>query len=134
MKIADIMTPQPITVGMDTELLLIKEIFDQGFFHHLLVEDEGLVVGIISDRDLLHAISPYLDTRSETSRDAATLRKKAHQIMSRKIVSVTPDTERDVAARVLLDAHVSCLPVITPERQLVGIVTWHDFLSSYLAD
>jgi len=83
--IADIMTINPVTVNMDTELLEIKRIFDHVYFHHLLVEDESdnTFAGIISDRDLLGALSPYIHTAAETLRDKETLKKRAHQIMSR---------------------------------------------------
>jgi hypothetical protein len=43
--------------------------------------------GVISDRDLLRALSPYVGTASENARDTATLRKRVHQIMPVGIVS-----------------------------------------------
>lgn len=130
MIIADIMTPKPVSVYMDTELALIKEIFDNAKFHHLLVEDENdhSLVGIISDRDLLNAISPYLNTRSETKRDTATLNQRAHQIMSRKPITVSPTCDINTAARKLLDENISCLPVIETNQKIVGIVSWKDLL------
>ncbi|MDP3877131.1 MAG: CBS domain-containing protein [Methylobacter sp.] len=134
MIIADIMTAKPITVDMDTGLLLVKEIFDHVYFHHLLVENEQdkTFVGVISDRDLLRALSPYVHTAAETARDKATLNKRAHQIMSRQIDTVSPTTECNSAVQKMLDADVSCLPVVDDNRLIVGIVTWKDFLKYYL--
>lgn len=79
MIIADIMTSNPVTVNRDTELFEIKEIFDHVYFHHLLVENESdsTFVGVISDRDLLEALSPYIQTAAETLRDKETLKKRA---------------------------------------------------------
>lgn len=134
MIIADIMTAKPVTVGMDTELLLIKEIFDHVYFHHLLVENEGdnTFVGVISDRDLLGALSPYIQTASETMRDQETLKKRAHQVMSRQVDTVTPATDCNVAVQKMLAADISCLPVVGDDRTILGIVTWKDFLKNYL--
>ncbi len=134
MFIRDIMTTNPVTVTMDTDLFVIKGIFDHVYFHHLLVEDEtdNTVVGVISDRDLLSALSPYIHTASETLRDIETLHKRAHQIMSRQIDTVTPATDCNIAVQKMLDADISCLPVIDENRVIVGIVTWKDFLKNYL--
>lgn len=134
MIIADIMTARPVTVSMDTELLLIKEIFDHVYFHHLLVENESdnTFVGVISDRDLLSALSPYIHTAAETLRDKETLKKRAHQIMSRQVDTVTPTTDCNSAVQKMLDADISCLPVVDDDRVIQGIVTWKDFLKNYL--
>lgn len=134
MVIADIMTANPVTVTMDTELWQIKNIFDSVFFHHLLVVDEtdGSFVGIISDRDLLRALSPYIHTASETLRDIETLQKRAHQVMSRQADTVTPETDCNTAVKKMLGSDVSCLPVVDGEGAAIGIVTWKDFLKNYL--
>jgi acetoin utilization protein AcuB len=134
MIVADIMTSNPVTVNMDTELLVIKEIFDHVYFHHLLVENESdnTFAGVISDRDLLSAISPYIHTAAETLRDKETLKKRAHQIMSRQVDTVAPTTDCNIAVQKMLDADVSCLPVVDDDKIILGIVTWKDFLKYYL--
>ena len=134
MIIADIMTVDPVTVNMDTELLLIKEIFDHVYFHHLLVQDDSdnTFVGVISDRDLLKALSPYIHTAAETLRDKETLTKRAHQIMSRQVDTVTPTTDCNIAVQKMLDADISCLPVVGDNKVILGIVTWKDFLKNFL--
>jgi len=134
MIVADIMTANPVTVNMDTELFEIKEIFDHVYFHHLLVENEAdkTIAGVISDRDLLSALSPYIHTASETLRDIETLQKRAHQIMSRQIDTVTPSTDCNIAVQKMLDADISCLPVVGNDKVILGIVTWKDFLTNYL--
>ncbi len=134
MIVADIMTANPVTINMDTELSSIKEIFDHVFFHHLLVEDESdnTFVGVISDRDLLSALSPYIRTAAETLRDKETLTKRAHQIMSRQADTVTPNTDCNIAAQKMLDADISCLPVVGDDKVILGIVTWKDLLKNYL--
>lgn len=134
MIVADIMTANPVTVNMDTELLVIKDIFDHVYFHHLLVENESdkTIAGVISDRDLLSALSPYIHTASETLRDIETLQKRAHQIMSRQIDTVTPTTDCNIAVQKMLDADISCLPVVGDDKVILGIVTWKDFLTYYL--
>ncbi|MGL4889516.1 MAG: CBS domain-containing protein, partial [Aeromonas veronii] len=55
MHIRDIMTTRVATVSMDDRLSVIKDIFEQAHFRHLLVLEEGELVGVISDRDLFRA-------------------------------------------------------------------------------
>ncbi|MCF5881058.1 CBS domain-containing protein [Aeromonas veronii] len=131
MHIRDIMTTRVATVSMDDRLSVIKDIFEQAHFRHLLVLEEGELVGVISDRDLFRAISPYLDSEAEMSRDTETLTKRAHQIMSRQPVTIAPHlTVRD-GVKLMLKKGVSCLPVLE-NGVLVGIISWKDFLKAAL--
>ena len=53
---------------------------------------------------------------------------RAHQIMTRNVLTVTPDTPVVDAATLMLKNHVSGLPVVNGAGKLVGIVTEGDFL------
>lgn len=53
---------------------------------------------------------------------------RAHQIMTRQVITVTPETTIVEAANVMLKHHVSGLPVVDAAGQLVGIVSEGDFL------
>lgn len=53
---------------------------------------------------------------------------KAHQIMTRKVITVSPDASIADAAKLMIDHHVSGLPVLDAAGELLGIVTERDFL------
>ncbi|AXK82735.1 CBS domain-containing protein [Pseudolabrys taiwanensis] len=53
---------------------------------------------------------------------------KAVDVMTRNVVSVKPDATVLQAARVMLQQHISGLPVIDAEGRLVGILSEGDFL------
>ena len=125
------MTKEVVTVDMDTSLKTICRIFDDKKFHHLFVVDNNELIGVISDRDLFKALSPFLKTPAEQNRDLATLKKRAHQIMSRKPVTVTKGTSSKDAIRLILRKNISCLPVISSDGQIEGIITWKDLLIAY---
>lgn len=132
MSVASIMTRRVVTVEMDDTLLTIRMIFQYAKFHHLVVVEDRKPVGVISDRDFLKAASPFIGKRIETTRDLDTLKKRAHQIMTRNPVTVYPETGIETAADLLLENNISCLPVISSQGQVVGIVTWKDILQFYL--
>ena len=128
MKIESIMSRSLITVALDTELGILRHRFSANKIHHLLVVDGWKLKGVISDRDVLKHLSPYADSPAEMNRDAFTLQKKAHQIMSRDVVSVSPQDSIVHAAQLLLDHQISCLPVLDDQEKVEGVVTWRDLL------
>jgi acetoin utilization protein AcuB len=130
--VGEVMTATVVTIEMDDSLEVIRDIFKHVRFHHLLVIDDKKLVGIISDRDVLKAISPYVGTMSETERDRATLNKHAHQIMSHHPVTVRQSCPLLEAAQLMLTRAVSCLPVTTMNGEIQGVVTWKDVLKSFV--
>ena len=130
--VGSIMTSRVVTIAMDDSLEVIRDIFKQVKFHHLIVVDGETVVGLISDRDYFKAISPYVDTLSETHRDRATLEKRAHQIMSPSPVTVERSCPIQEAARVMLNRSVSCLPITYSNGSMAGVVTWKDVFKVFL--
>lgn len=130
--IGRIMTTRVVTIEMDDSLEVVRDIFKKVRFHHLLVVDNQKLVGIISDRDMLKAVSPFVGTMSETTRDQATLNKRAHQIMSHHPVTVRSSCSLQEAAELMLTRGVSCLPITTIGGEVLGIVTWKDVLRAIL--
>ncbi len=132
MNVASIMTRKVFTVDMDDSLKTVRNIFKHVEFHHILVDDGKKLVGVISDRDLLKAMSPFLGTPSENRCDTIALNKKAHQIMSNIIITIDAETSIEQANDLLLENDISCLPVVSQQGSVEGIVTWKDILKFYL--
>ena len=123
-----IMSRRLVTVELDDSLEVIRDILDATRFHHVLAVEDGRLYGVVSDRDLLRALSPYIGSTVETPRDVATLNKRVHQIMTRKPITLREGDSIASAARHMLDARISCLPVVDADMKPVGIVTWRDVL------
>lgn len=132
MTVTDIMTTEVFTVGLDDTLGQIQKIFEKKKFHHLLVIEEGELLGIISDRDVFKEISPFINTLAEDARALKTLKKKVHQIMSRNPITVDKDTRIEDAVHILMENDISCLPVISAAKDIEGILTWKDMLKYYV--
>jgi acetoin utilization protein AcuB len=128
MTLETIMTRHVVTVHMDDELWKVRELFDRYRFHHVFVVDQCRVVGVISDRDLLRNVSPFIGKASERTMDLASLHRKAHQVMTRALVSAAPDTPIGDAALLMLNNKISCLPVLDGHGACVGIITQRDLL------
>ncbi len=130
MNIEKIMQKSVVTIGMDVSLQEVKRIFDENTFHHLLVVESAKLIGVLAEGDLLKALSPNIGTPAETNRDASTLSKKAHQIMTRNPVSLLPDAGIYDAIEIFNNHNISCIPVVNDKNKPVGIISWRDILKA----
>ncbi len=130
--IKEVMAYPVITVDMDTTVGKMHELFQKHNFHHLPVVEEGQLVGVISDRDILRQISPFIGTISEQLRDRNTLNKKAHQIMTRRPITISENDSLLTAAKLMTSQRISCLPVIGENGKLVGMITLKDIVRAFV--
>ncbi len=129
MKIENLMAKELITLSMDASLSKAKQVFENHKIHHLLVvDDEDLLAGVITDRDLYKHLSPTVGTSQESHRDITLLQKKLHQIMARNLITVQAQHSLSEAVLLLYDNHISCLPVVDKNDKPIGIITWRDIL------
>lgn len=131
MEISEIMTSRVVSVQMDDSLTVVKEIFDNTRFHHLLVVHSNRLVGVVSDRDLLKAISPFLGTPAEINRDTRTLHRKVHQIMTRELVTLDKSATVKDAISVFNSAQISCIPITEDDGVPIGILSWRDIFRNW---
>ena len=130
MNVRSIMSTKIVTVELDDRLSTVKDIFDTMKFHHLLAVEDGRLYGVVSDRDLLRALSPYIGSTVETARDVATLNKRVHQIMTRKPITLRPEATIADAIALFLAHGISCIPIVDANLRPVGILSWRDILKS----
>lgn len=125
----DIMTADPVRVTLDDRLRVVKDLFENNDFRHLLVEEEGCLIGILSDRDLYRNISPNLNTNRFTFNDVDTLNIPVHRIVTRKPVVVYEDTTLKQIIEILTSKKISALPVVSSDMKIKGIISWKDVLN-----
>src|SRR3954453_15117277 len=74
---------------------------------------------------ICHSHQGYAST---INTEAAEAQMRAHQIMTRSVITVTPETTIVDAAKTMLQRHISGLPVVDTAGKLVGIVSEGDFI------
>lgn len=128
----DIMSRTVVSVELDDRLLLVRELFEHRKVRHLMVVEAQRLVGMLSDRNMLRALSPYLGTVSEAKRDTATLNKRVHQVMELHPMSARPDTRLAEIATIFTEHQVECVPIINADREPIGLITWRDLLQAFV--
>lgn len=114
---------------MDDRLAVVKTLFEQNSFHHLMVvNDKHELVAVISDRDYAKAIHPNVDKPSATVKDLATLNKRVHQVVKRKLVCIPEHSTLRNAIKLFYLNKISCLPVVNEANKPVGVISWRDLL------
>ena len=130
MLVRDIMTNPVQTILLDDFIFKAKQLFDRKRFHHVVVLERDRVFGVVSDRDILRVISPFVGKpMMERKQDLRTLKGRIHQIMSRGLITIGPNKSVAEAARLMLRERVSCLPVMGEDGLLLGILTTRDIVS-----
>jgi signal-transduction protein with cAMP-binding, CBS, and nucleotidyltransferase domain len=96
---------------------------------HLPVLEEGVPVGMDSDRDLPSSISWWKKNHKHPGAaipDWAD-RLPVAEVMSKPLVCLSPDESLEKVARLMLNKKISAVPLVGQTR-LLGIVTETDFL------
>ncbi len=128
-----IMSRRVAVISFDDTLLTIQGIFARVRFHHLpVVGPNEEVIGIISDRDFLRAVSPFLGTVNEQTRDKEIMSRKAGLIMTRNPICLEENANLLTAVKLMNSRKISCLPIVhLGTTRLAGIVTWKDVVRAF---
>lgn len=121
----DLMTSPVSSLLSDSMLLEAWTVMKRQGIHHLPVTSvDGTLVGMISNQDLL----PYAHELESVNSPGPPARHKLAHVMSGRVLSATPTTEIREIAHVMLDEHVSAIPILDSSRHLIGILTTSDIL------
>ena len=132
MRVADLMTPNPVTITQRNAIRTAINLMREGGFRRLPVVDRGRLVGIITDRDLRRAAnSPYV-VREKWYDNFVLDHIEVGACMTPDPLTIGPDALIAEAACLMRDHKIGGLPVVA-EGQLVGIITETD-LMDFLID
>jgi CBS domain-containing protein len=145
LKVRDIMQTAVIKVGPETTVRELAEVLAEHKISGVpVVDDEGRVIGVVSEADIIFQDAdlhfPYylqfLDSViyvQSISKFEARFRKmfgtKAADIMTREVVTISPDASVYDAAALMTDRKVNRVPV-TEDNKLVGILTRADIVGA----
>jgi CBS domain-containing membrane protein len=127
LRVRDLMTEGVFAVSVGDDLETIRNLMEERSIRHApVVGDGGVLVGLVSQRDLIRN-SLKAQALPPSAMAAAMQLTTAGEIMTHNVATARPDQDIREAARLMLDHKYGCLPVVDGAR-LVGIVTESDFV------
>jgi acetoin utilization protein AcuB len=117
-----------VTVSPETSIFKARELIDTRQVSQLPVTDgRAHLLGIVTDRDLRQAWASPATTLSVHELTYVLQKLTVANIMTRKVITATPDMTIERAARLIQNNKISALPVLKNDK-LVGIITIIDLL------
>ena len=116
--IADVMTPQPLTIGRDQKLVTAHKMMAENGVRHLPVLERGDLVGIVSQRDLY-----FVETIAGVDKFA----DKVEDAMTTDARKFAPEAPLAEVARDMFVEKLGCAVIVERDR-VVGIFTAMDAL------
>jgi CBS domain-containing protein/nucleotide-binding universal stress UspA family protein len=114
------MTTEPVTAAPDSTVSQVWNVMLEKRLRCMPVIEEGRLAGVITDRDL---------KRNRGASGETPISK----IMTKEVVTASPQTSIQEAARLLLECEVGALPVVDGE-EVIGILTTSDILQAFVQE
>jgi|Deesub1362B_J571_1020462.scaffolds.fasta_scaffold08365_2 CBS domain-containing protein len=140
MKAQDIMRRDLTSVEIDTPISEVIYLMEQSGLAALpVLDEEGVLVGMISERDIIRAALPgylemlhsasFLPSLNQLSRRLAEMAPQpVSEFMNREVISVHPEDEDLQIADTLIRHELKQLPVVDDAGHLVGVIRRIDLL------
>jgi acetoin utilization protein AcuB len=132
MLVKDRMTHNPVTATPDTTHRQAVELMRQNDIHHLpIVDKHGRLVGIVVEEDLRAAQPSPATTLSIYEIHSLLSKLPLKQIMRSPVYAVNADCSLEEAARMMIQQHIGCLPVVEQDK-VIGIITDTDIFRMFV--
>jgi CBS domain-containing membrane protein len=125
--VREIMTGSPVTLKPEDTLDLANNVISLGRIRHIPVVEDGRLVGLLSERDLMGAATTEIFGLKQKRKSALLKTVLIKDVMKKRVITVKPDTPIKDAAQLMADKKVGCVPVVIAGA-LVGLVTTTDIL------
>lgn len=126
-RVGNLMSVDPIVIDAEAPIMEAELLLKSYRISGLPVTQDGALMGVISQTDLLTA-------RSSDLIGANWERVKVRHLMTRPAVTVHLNTSVERAARLMLERHIHRLVVVDEEEEPIGVITSTDLLRTLLPD
>lgn len=146
MKVKDLMSTNVLTISKDTSVEEIAGILAENNISGVpVVDEENRVIGIVTQKDLLYKdikprfpavveilggmifLSGVKEYNTELKKLVAT---KAEELMTKKVITISPDSSVEKAAAIMVDKNINRIPVVDEGNHLLGIISRADIIRS----
>jgi CBS domain-containing protein len=134
MQLKDLSTEDVITVQADGSIDDAIQLLQQHRVRHLPVVRDGVLVGMVSEGDVLVAVGGVLSGQRVSTHDATVQYAGptvVEQIMTTGVITLSAEDRIVAAARLMLEQRISAVVLVSNET-IVGIVTESDYMRQFV--
>ena len=125
--VREIMMGSPVTLKPEDTLDLANDVISLGRIRHIPVVEEGRLVGIVTERDLIGAAASQIFGLKQKSKSALLKSVLIKEVMKKRVVTAAPETPIRDVAHLMAEKKIGCVPVVSA-GVVVGLVTTTDIL------
>jgi acetoin utilization protein AcuB len=123
------MTRNPVVVDITATVQDVADVMFGAEVRHVPVVEQGILVGLVSDRDLRSYLLPRPEQIIRADDARARLEADVRMVMRTDMLTVTPETPVAAIIDLLLQEHIGAVPVLqSASHTLLGMVSYIDVL------
>ncbi len=121
-KVRDIMSTPPITIKADASVQdAAKLMFENKIGSVLVVDDEGVLKGIITERDLVYIVA--------SGKNIVASKYPVWQAMTEDPITIEPEDPITRAIAIMKEANIRHLPVVDKDKKPIGVISIRDVVN-----
>ena len=125
-RVKNYMTDEVVTIDEDTTLLECHRLMGTKRIRSLPVMNGNKLVGLVTRTDLMSSDPSRLASKNNQEISLKILTQSVNKVMTKEVLTISPETELTSAAQLMLDHKIHALVVLDDEKKLVGILTESD--------
>lgn len=127
--VADLMTADPLSLLRSASLKDAHDLMREKNIRHIpVIDEQGQLVGMLTQKVMMAAVIGLLAKYGATALERKEKQQLVADLMLTDFATISAEQSlREVAAFFVKNRH-GCLPVITAENKLIGILTSSDFV------
>ena len=133
MFVRERMSSPAVTITPETTFQeALKLMRDRKFRRLPVVDEDGRLVGIVSERDLLHASPSPATSLSVFEINYLLWKLKIADMMTHNVISIASDAPIENAAGLMVSNKVGGLPVVDRDNKVIGLITETDIFRAFV--
>lgn len=133
MLVRERMTAPAVTITPDTPFQeALKLMRDKKFRRLPVVDGAGKIVGIVSERDMLHASPSPATSLSVWEVNYLLWKLKVSDIMTHNVLTINQNMPIEDAASLMVNHKIGGVPVVDDSSKVVGVITETDIFRAFV--